>query len=43
VCVPKLHTVNHLGELSQPLSVLNTKTCVCVPKLHTPNHLFELS
>jgi len=43
VCVPKVHTASHLGELGEPLRHSTTKTHVCVPKLHTANHLFELS
>jgi len=43
MCVPKLHTTNHLGELSEPLRPTTLETHVCVPKLHTANHLFELS
>jgi len=42
VCVPKLHTANHLGELSEPPRHSTTKTCVCVLKVHTTNHLGEL-
>jgi len=42
VCVPKLHTTKHLGELGEPLRHFTTKTRVCVPKLHTTNHLGEL-
>jgi len=43
MCVPKLHTANHLFELSQPLRPSTPETHVCVPKLHTANHLGELS
>jgi len=35
--------VNHLFQLSEPLSAFTHQTSLCVPKLYTTNHLCELN